>query len=109
MQSSSSPAHVLDRPTLLGTTAGKLASLGALAQVPAIIYLAFRAFTTFPHDPSEELAGLAFLHAVVIASLFACWFYYGLRLGFKNNKLQNLLLVLMTAMPFFPTFSLLGR
>ena len=93
---------------LLSTAAGRLCVLGAALQVPMVLFLAYAVYRTFPYSPSEELAGLAFMHMCVIAALFASWFYYGLRLGFRKTTLLNVLLVLIAVAPFFPSYAQLA-
>lgn len=96
------------RHYLPGTASGRICLIGSLLQVVAVGFLGLKAYWAFPHAPAEELIGLAFMHICVVGALFGCWLFYGVHLKFKNNKLQNLLLLLITCAPFFPSYATLS-
>lgn len=98
----------LVRRHLLSSTAGKIAVMAALFHVPMVAFLGAKAYAEFPGGASETMAWLALMHLGAIAALFSCWLYYGMLLRFKNNMLQNLLLILLTLAPFFPTYAVLS-
>lgn len=105
--STPSVGHLVRRH-LFSSTAGKIAVVAALLQVPAVAFLGAKAYAAFPDSASETLGGLALMHLGAIAALFGCWLYYGMFLGFKSNMLQNMLLVLVALAPFFPTYAALS-
>ena len=108
MKTSTPSIGDLVRCHLFSSTAGRIAILAALLQIPMVAYLGGRAYGAFPDSSSETLGGLALMHLGAIAALFGCWLYYGMFLGFKSNMLQNTLLILVALAPFFPTYAALS-
>mgnify|MGYP003584374842 CR=1 FL=1 len=108
MNSSAPSVGDLVRRHLFSSTAGKIAVVGALLQVPMVAFLGIKAYAAFPDSASDTLGGLALMHLGAIAAMFGCWLYYGMFLGFKGNLLQNMLLILVALAPFFPTYAALS-
>lgn len=93
---------------LLHTTSGRIVIVGSLLQLPPAAFLAFKACRAFPADASEELLGLAFLHLAAVVGLLGGWLEYGEHLRFRNNRLQNLFLLLVTVAPMVISYARLA-
>ncbi len=90
-------------PLLTGTTAGRIASIGAALQSPFVLLFFVKAYLRFPDDASTAFAGLALLHLAAAASALACWFYYGVVLRSEKSKFLYLLIGFIAIAPLFVT------